>query len=376
MLGMGMLIAPEVVRGQESPGTNSNWTGKTRVYYIGALKADWDYAPSKQNLLTNTPLQDDPDARVFTVAAPDRIGRVYTKARYVEFTDASFTTTRASLDAAYRAKWQHLGILGPVIHAEVGDRVRVVFKNMTPAADKLSLSIHVHGLKYAKSSEGAPYADGTVGKDKLDDRIAPGQTYTYNYDVPEDAGPASMDTDSVIWMYHSHVNEILDTYTGLIGAIIVTARGAAREDGSPKSVTREFVNLYQVFNENKSLYLRDNLKRLPKRVDPQDEGFQESNLMHAINGFVYGNLPGLTVRLGERVRWYVMGMGTEVDLHTPHWHGQTVTSMGQRMDMLELLPGSMKVADMVPRTPGTWWMHCHVNDHIAAGMGVVYTVLP
>ena len=29
----------------------------------------------------------------------------------------------------------------------------------------------------------------------------------------------------------------------------------------------------------------------------------------------------MTMRQGERVRWYVMGMGTEVDLHTPHWHG-------------------------------------------------------
>jgi hephaestin len=76
------------------------------------------------------------------------------------------------------------------------------------------------------------------------------------------------------------------------------------------------------------------------------------------------------------VRWYVLGMGTEVDLHTPHWHGNTVLFMHTRMDMLELLPGSMKVVDMEPDDPGTWMYHCHVNDHIIAGMIALYTVTP
>jgi hephaestin len=71
-----------------------------------------------------------------------------------------------------------------------------------------------------------------------------------------------------------------------------------------------------------------------------------------------------------------MGMGTEVDLHTPHWHGQTVESMGMRTDVVELLPASMKIADMTADNPGTWLFHCHVNDHIAAGMMTRYAVSP
>ena len=67
-------------------------------------------------------------------------------------------------------------------------------------------------------------------------------------------------------------------------------------------------------------------------------------------------------------------MITEVDLHTPHWHGNTTTMMGLRTDMAELLPGSMKVADMQPDAVGTWSFHCHVNDHIAAGMIGLYRV--
>ncbi len=45
-----------------------------------------------------------------------------------------------------------------------------------------------------------------------------------------------------------------------------------------------------------------------------------------------------------------------------------------RTAVAELLPMSMKVADMVPDTVGTWLFHCHANDHIVAGMQAMYTV--
>ena len=110
-------------------------------------------------------------------------------------------------------------------------------------------------------------------------------------------------------------------------------------------------------------------------MNPDDEEFGESNLMHSINGYVYGNGPQLVLNAGQRVRWYLLGMGTEVDLHTPHWHGNTLTTpMGMRMDMAELLPGSMLVLNMIPDNPGTWLYHCHVNDHILAGMMTTYEV--
>jgi hephaestin len=65
-----------------------------------------------------------------------------------------------------------------------------------------------------------------------------------------------------------------------------------------------------------------------------------------------------------------------VDLHTPHWHGNTVIAAGMRTDAVTLLPASMVVADMVPDNPGIWLFHCHVSDHITAGMQTRYQVLP
>ena len=98
--------------------------------------------------------------------------------------------------------------------------------------------------------------------------------------------------------------------------------------------------------------------------------------MHSINGYVFGNEPMITMKKGERVRWYVMSMGTEVDLHTPHWHGNTVRVVGgMRMDYGRVCcPPGMVVADMVPDDPGIWLFHCHVNDHINAGMLTRYRV--
>ena len=339
--------------------------GKTRTYYIAADEVNWDYAPSGKNLITGKPFDDV--ANVFMAPGPDRVGHVYLKSEYREYTDASFTHLKQR-----PAKWQHVGLLGPVIEAEVGDTIKFVFKNNT----RYPASVHPHGVFYTKAGEGASYADGTSGADKADDAVAPGRTYTYNWNVPERAGPGPMEGSSTMWMYHSHVDEVGDTNAGLMGPMIITKCGMARPDGSPNDVDREFVVNFSVMDENSSIYLNDNLSALANPPAPDDEGFVESNKMHSINGFSYGNLPGLTMRKGDRVRWYVMAMGTEVDLHTPHWHGNTVVSAGMRTDVVSLLPATMLTADMQPDDVGTWLFHCHVNDHIAAGMLSLYTVTP
>jgi len=153
--------------------------------------------------------------------------------------------------------------------------------------------------------------------------------------------------------------------------------GLARKDGSPKDVDREVFTLFSVMNENNSPFLEDNEHKYERPFElPDGDDFEESNLMHSINGCVFGNQPMVTMRQGQRVRWYVMSMGTEVDLHTPHRHGNDVTVGGMRMDVVSLLPAGMVVADMVPDNRGTWLFHCHVNDHIAAGMLTRYQVLP
>jgi FtsP/CotA-like multicopper oxidase with cupredoxin domain len=350
-------------------GCAQTMAAQTRTYFIAAVDLDWDYAPTGINQISGNAFGESEN--VFVQSGKERIGKVYQKAAYREYTDGTFATRKA-----VEPRWQHLGLLGPVIRGEVGDTIQVVFKNIT----SFPASMHPHGVFYRKDSEGTPYNDGTSGSDTADDAVPPGGTHTYTWEVRERSGPGPMDGSSVIWMYHSHPDEPKDTNTGLVGPLIVTRKGSANPDGSPKDVDREFVTLWTVFDENASHYLEQNIERFtgkPRKVLKrrlEDPDFQESNLMHSVNGYVYGNLPGLTMKAGERVRWYLQAYGTEVDLHTPHWHGQTGLMMGMRMDMVELLPGSMKTMDMTPDAPGTWLYHCHVNDHIDAGMLALFTV--
>jgi FtsP/CotA-like multicopper oxidase with cupredoxin domain len=296
-----------------------------RQYYIAAEDVEWDFAPSGQDLVHGGPI-------------PAPYLTVWNKTRYIEYTDGHFNVRKP------QPVW--LGILGPIIRAEVGDVVKVHFLNRS----QKPYGVHPHGLRYDKDSEGAHYLAGGVGAE-----IPPGGSFTYTWVADADSGPGRGDPSSIVWWYHAHVDEPRDVNAGLLGAIIVTARGKARANGTPVDVDREFVTAFFIFDE--------------------EEG-EEEGLMHGINGYIFGNLQGLTMRRGERVRWHLLGMGNEVDLHTPHWHGKTVEYQGHRTDVIELLPASMKTVDMKADNPGTWLYHCHVADHLDAGMVTTFTILP
>jgi FtsP/CotA-like multicopper oxidase with cupredoxin domain len=348
-----------------SSGRSAGADRQTRAYYIAADEVAWNYAPAGTNMITGQPF--DATANKFVQSGPDRVGSIYTKCLYHGYTDATFThqLLRSAGD-------QYLGLLGPVIRAQVGDTITVTFRNNC----SFPASIHPHGVFYDKKDEGAPYNDGRTGPDKAGDAVASHQQYVYTWQVPERAGPGPMDGSSAMWMYHSHTDEVPDVFSGLMGPIEITARGKARPDGSPNDVDREIFALFMVMDENTSHYLEAERTKLPKPPAADATDFQESNKKHSINGYVYGNGPMMTMYQGERVRWYVMSMGNEVDLHTPHWHGNTVIAGGMRTDTVNLLPATMAVANMVPDNPGIWLFHCHVSDHIAAGMQTRYQVLP
>ena len=81
-------------------------------------------------------------------------------------------------------------------------------------------------------------------------------------------------------------------------------KAEAKADGGPESVDREVFSPYEVDDENQGPLLAANLRGVT--ADTEDDGFVESNLMHSINGYVYGNGPVLQLKKGQRVRWYVM----------------------------------------------------------------------
>jgi len=343
-------------------------SGRTHTYYIAADEVVWDYAPGGTHQITGRPFEGL--EREFTEPQVDRLGRVYKKAIYREYTDSTFATLKPR-----PAGWEHLGILGPLLRAEVGDTIVVIFRNHAT----YPFSMHPHGVSYRKDSEGAPYMDGASTADQAGDAVPPGATHTYRWPVPARAGPAPGEGSSVLWMYHSHVRETADVNAGLIGPIIVTAPGASRPDGTPKDVDRELVVLFAEMDENTSRYFEQNVQtyakdpaKVPRNVSFADP-FYLSNLKETINGFYYGHTPGLTMQQGERVRWYIMS-STNFEIHSPHWHGETVVAHHMRTDILNVGAMEMAIADMVPDNPGVWLFHCHVAPHNDAGMQALFTV--
>jgi manganese oxidase len=349
---------------RETRNPKGGVTPQTRPYFIAAEPVDWNYAPRGKDQLNELPLP-----------APWQGSQKYSKYRYIQYTDDSFTTP------VKQPPW--LGILGPIIRGVVGDTLKITFLNRSDRDDRV-FSIHPHGLRYSKDDEGAYYYPDP-GKGSW---ITRASKFTYTWKVDEEAGPAPGEPSSKVWLYHSHVSADEDINRGLVGVIIITDPKRARPDATPVDVDREFVTLFMIFNEN------GGLARMEGDEDDEDpetrgkrEAFRkltpmaqnevlEGGLKHAINGYIFGNLPGLEMNQGERVRWYVVALGSEKDLHVAHWHGKTVLEEGRRTDDVELLPGSMKVADMKADNPGTWMFHCHVSDHMMAGMYVSYVIHP
>jgi manganese oxidase len=353
---------------------------KVHTYYVAADEVEWNYAPHGIDKMMEMKFMGY--SKLLTERGEHRIGTTYLKAVYREYTDETFTKLKQR-----EPEWEHLGILGPVLRAEVGDTIKVIFKNNASHP----YSMHPHGVFYKKFSEGSGYADGTNEPDK--NGVPPGKTHVYTWEVPERAGPGPNDPSSIVWLYHSHADEPKDVESGLIGTIIISRKGTAGPTGRPKDVDREFVNLFMLFNENTSWYLKQNIDKYtsdPKGVNklesmPVDDegtfnlagsGFIAANVKSSINGYMYANMPMMTMKKGERVRWYLVTMGEGFNFHTPHWHGNVVLDGGKRTDVVAISPAQMLTVDMVPDDPGIWMYHCHIDEHMQTGMMALYEVKP
>jgi FtsP/CotA-like multicopper oxidase with cupredoxin domain len=380
--GLAQLVpAPAASQTNDDAGATG---GQVRTYYVAAEEVDWDYAPLGIDVTTGEPFEGMSAA--YTEPGPNQIGRLYRKAIYREYTDETFATRKPRLPQD-----DYLGLLGPILRAGVGDTIRVVFKNNASRP----YSMHPHGVFYEKPSEGSMYLDNVPDEQKIGAMVPPGAKFTYVWEVPERAGPGPNDPNSIVWLYHSHVNEYKDVASGLVGAITVARPGQTHSDGTPKDVDREIFALFAGFNENQSWYLEENIaahisvadrqalnKRDAKMSDLHmyvaftGNGFAETNFKFSVNGYLYGNGPVMTMTQGQRVRWYLLDVGDVVNFHTPHWRGNWVTYHGARKDVFSMLPAGMETADMVPDAPGLWILHCQVDDHMQAGMLTRYEVLP
>jgi FtsP/CotA-like multicopper oxidase with cupredoxin domain len=219
-------------------------------------------------------------------------------------------------------------IPGPLLRARVGDRLRVHFKNLDTLFERPH-SMHFHGVEYKPSSDGA-YVPGFSGRDA---DVKPGRTYTYKLTAGRDSAG--------VWPYHDHSPSMDDSIAGgMYGALSILGRHQRAPD-------REFVVVFAPMGQ-----------------------FQ------TIDGRAFvGNTPVFHARVGDEVQWDVLAMGSEH--HTFHVHGHRwVAADGRDVDTQTVGPAESFEIRWREHDPGTWLYHCHVEQHMMAGMIGIYRVSP
>ena len=164
------------------------------------------------------------------------------------------------------------GIQGPVLHANVGDKILVHFENLDTVFNRPH-SMHFHGVHYRPGSDGS-YVPGFSGPGA---NVAPGKTFTYRLTAgPDSAG---------VWPYHDHSPSMDESIAGgLYGVLSILGPGQQPPD-------HEFV----VF-------------------------FQSTLDFKTVDGHAFvGNTPVFHAKVGDVVQWDVLALGE--DFHTFHVHG-------------------------------------------------------
>lgn len=194
------------------------------------------------------------------------IGSVYKKALFREYTDEKFDQ-RIQRDSSN----VHLGVMGPIIRAEVGETIEVYFKNKASRP----YSMLPHGLYFQNDEDGELY---NASNPTAASQVKPNSTFKYTWRVPASSGPGAKDPNCISWHYISAVDPIKDVYSGLIGPIIICRKGILNNNEKRKDVDKEFVFLFWVLDENQSWYFEDNIHYYApcRRNITGDEDFEES----------------------------------------------------------------------------------------------------
>jgi FtsP/CotA-like multicopper oxidase with cupredoxin domain len=186
--------------------------------------------------------------------------------------------------------------------------------------------MHFHGVRYRPTSDGA-YLPGFSGRDG---DVKPGETWTYRLRAGRDSAG--------VWPYHDHSPSMDHSMGGgMYGALSILGR----RDRAPD---REFVVYFEF-----------------------TMGFA------TVDGRAFvGNTPVFRSRVGDLVQWDVLALGSEH--HTFHVHGHRWREPGATRDTKTVGPAESFRIRWREDAPGTWFYHCHVEQHMMHGMIGIYRV--
>ncbi|MBX7195930.1 MAG: multicopper oxidase family protein [Sandaracinaceae bacterium] len=111
-------------------------------------------------------------------------------------------TSLELVPAGPTAMWGFDGhVPGPLLEAEVGDRLIVHFHNELPE----ETTVHWHGIRVPNEMDGVP--------DHTQHAVQPGDSFEYRFELPDEG----------LYWYHPHVRSAGQAAAGLYGAIVVRA---------------------------------------------------------------------------------------------------------------------------------------------------------
>ncbi|GDX20743.1 hypothetical protein LBMAG07_16640 [Actinomycetes bacterium] len=235
--------------------------------------------------------------------------------------------------------WSYNGMIpGPVMHANVGDKIRIVLKNELPE----STSLHLHGVRVPNSMDGVdPYTQKP---------IEPGATFTYEWTASEPS----------VGMYHSHHNAQVQVPNGLAGAILIgdwKAMAMAAAGGRTKDTNNVAEQeVVMVLNDSGTIGLSLNGKSFPATT-PYSLAIGESMVVHYYNE---GNMTH-PMHLHQPSGLVVAKDG--IMLESPFW-----------ADTLNVAPGERWTVVYTPKDAGVWAWHCHILTHAETPEGMRYMV--
>ncbi len=235
--------------------------------------------------------------------------------------------------------WAYNGqIPGPIMRANVGDKVRIILKNDLPE----STSLHMHGVRVPNVMDGVdPYTQKA---------IEPGQTFTYEFTALENA----------VGMYHSHHNAQVQVPNGLAGALLIGdwKEIAMKTAGSRLTDTdgKADQEVVMVLNDSGTIGLSLNGKSFPATT-PYTMKVGETMLVHYYNE---GNMTH-PMHLHQPSGLVVAHDG--VPLEYPFW-----------ADTLNVAPGERWTVAYTAKDSGVWAWHCHILTHAETPTGMRYMV--
>lgn len=240
--------------------------------------------------------------------------------------------------------WCYNGsIPGPTIHVLPGDHVRMRVINKLPQ----KTSVHWHGLIVPNVMDGVPGVEPSP-------YIEPGDSFDYVFEIKNPPGT---------YMYHSHVNDVVQGNMGLGGGLIVDDL-----DTIYKPKYKDYFYMLQEWALDE-LPFRD-LTPGTYEINYKDPDYN----FFTMNGKCFPDTSPVEVECGDLVR--VRFGNLQMNHHPIHLHGhefKVVAAGGFPIrpeaqyynNTILVASGQNWDIEFFANNPGIWPLHCHMPHHMS-----------